>query len=204
MLLKASDTDLDIAERLLEEMANTTNFSAFLEAWQNYLYRIARTCEVTRKRLQKFKGFQQWYKPYKRLINKDPLLVYMKQARNAETHSITGTLDRSFKVIISDKIGRPFQLDKVNIEVRDGTLMIDIETLDHFLSYDTKVLPSDVRLVRIVNRGKKFNPPSRHLGNEVREMHPVVAGKMCLDFYRAMITDARATLLINQVPTSTR
>lgn len=79
--------------------------------------------------------------------------------------------------------------------------MIDIKTPDHFLSYNTKILPSDVRLVCIVNRGKKYNPPSRHLENEVGEMHPVVAAKMCLNFYRAMLADARSSLLPNQMPT---
>ena len=46
-----------------------------------------------------------------------------------------------------------------------------------------------------------YNPPSRHLENEVGEMHPVVAAKRCLNFYRAMLADARASLLPNQMPT---
>lgn len=92
-MFRHSLNNFDIAEKEIERMASTTSFSEFEEAWQNCLGRIERAWGSAEKKIRSQKGYQQFIKPYNRLRKKDPLLVFLKQARNAETHAISGTID---------------------------------------------------------------------------------------------------------------
>lgn len=190
MEFKQSFKDLAVAEKAIEKMATTESFSDFEEAWQIFLYRIQRAWERCERKIKNEKGFQQWFKPFKKLRKNDPLLIFLKQARDAETHAVSGTIDKPIELLFQDRIGRPFQIDKIDFTFKDGSLVIDIKTLDHFLDYDLKVKPTDPRLIKFINRGIEYYPPKKHLGNLIDHLHPVVAAKMGLKFYKTFISDA--------------
>ena len=186
--------DLDIAENEIERMASTDSFLEFEEAWQNCHGRMERAWESVERKLRQHKAYQQFIKPYKRLREKDPLLIFLRQARNAETHAISGTIDKPLQMVVQDKIGRPFQIDNVEMSLESGVLTLNIRTPDHFLAYDVKILPTSPKLTRFANRGVWYQPPGAHLGNPILNAHPVVIAKVGLQFYRSLITDAQKVL----------
>lgn len=187
-----SHKDLEVAEKAINIMASTMSFSDFEEAWQIFLYRIQRAWERCERKISKENGFQQWFIPYKKLRKNDSLLVFLKQARDAETHAVSGTIVKPLELLLQDKFNRPFHIDKIDFTFKDGVLEIDIKTPDHFLEYDLDVKPSDPKLVKFKNRGIEYNPPQKHLGNPIENLHPVVAAKLGLSFYRSFICEAEA------------
>ena len=198
MTLNTSFRDLEIAEDAIDRMARATKFPVFNEAWQDFLFRCERAWEQTERAIKKEKGFQQWIKPYRDLHKKDPLIRFLRQARHAETHAISPTLDKPLEFVIKDKIGRPFTMDSLDVSFKEGTLTINMNTLDVLHDWDLSILPTDPRLLRFKNRSKWYNPPKSHLGNQLKDMHPVIAAKLGLQFYRGFVVEANARFF-NQV-----
>ena len=190
MLLTGCVQDLDIAERAIQRMAEARLFPDLYEAWQDFLYRTERSWEQAERVLRTKKGFQQWFKPYADLRKKDALLRFLRQARHAETHAVSSTVEKPIMLLFRDKLGRPFSVSQITTTFKDGTLTINVDTPDVFLTYDASVLPTDPKLVRFKNRGKWYNPPKSHLGNGLQELHPVIAAKLGLQFYRGFIQEA--------------
>lgn len=191
-MLQDSLKDLIIGERAIDRMATTTTYSELYEAWEDYLIRIERAWERAHRAVKKKNGFQQWFKPYAKLRDDDPLLNYLRHARSAETHAISKTLDKPIQLLVRDKLGRPFGVNNVQYKLNDGVLDIHIDTpeSDLLLDYGVSVIPTDPHLVRFKNRGVWYELPSTHLGNPIRIFHPVVIARMGLAFYRGFIEEA--------------
>ncbi|MBN7796287.1 hypothetical protein [Parahaliea mediterranea] len=190
MNLLGPKKDLDIANKAIDYMKSTTDFSEFQESWENFLFRIERAGEFTERTLKSKTGFQQWHKPYTDLRRKDPLLVFLRQARNAEMHSVSPTVTRPLKMAVVDKSGRGFQLNSISSQLENGTLTIDLNSPDILLDLDTRILPTDPEVVRFKNRGKWYNPPWQHLRERIRDLHPVALAELGLVFYRAYVNEA--------------
>lgn len=190
MNLSGPKKDLDIARKAIDKMKSTKDFSEFQESWENFLFRIERAWEFTERTLKNRKGFQQWHKPYTDLRKKDPLLVFLRQARNAEMHSVSPTVSKPLKMAIVDKSGRGFQLNSISSKLEDGTLTIDLDSPDILLDLDTKIVPTNPEVVRFKNRGKWYNPPWQHLRERISDLHPVALAELGLSFYRAYVNEA--------------
>jgi hypothetical protein len=171
--------DLELAAAEIERMADATTLSELKSSWESFLFRLERAWERTERTIQAKSGreAQSWLSANSKLRRNDPLLQYLKQARNAETHALSSSVESNRIISVADRFGRPFSLNNVNLSVEGKTLVIDLE------SYDI-VEPSDPKLQCIVNRGKKYEPPTRHLGNHVRDMHPVAIANLGLNFYK--------------------
>ncbi|MET0004370.1 MAG: hypothetical protein ABW087_12185 [Candidatus Thiodiazotropha sp.] len=192
MNLTAPKKDLNIAKKAIESMKSTRDFSEFQECWENFLFRIERAWEFTERTLKTKNGFQQWHTPYTDLRKKDPLLVFLRQARNAEMHSVSPTVTKPLKMAVVDKSGRGFQLNSISSKLENGTITIDLDSPDILLDLDAKVVPTDPEVVRFKNRGKWYNPPWHHLRERIRDLHPVALAELGLKFYRAYVYEAEA------------
>ena len=182
--------DLMIASKAITEMKRTSDFSEFQESWENFLFRIERAWEFTERMLRARKGFQQWHQPYTELRKKDPLLVFLRQARNAEMHRVSSTIAKPLKMAVVDKTGRGFHLNSISSKLESGTMTIDLESPDILLDIDARVIPTDPEVVRFKNRGKWYNPPWQHLKARIRDLHPVCLAELGLQFYRSYIEEA--------------
>jgi len=194
MKLSAPKRDLDIAASEIEKMKSTTNFDEFREAWENFLFRIERAWELAERTLRKEKGFDKWHKPYTDLRKKDSLLVFLKQARNSEMHSVSTTVSKPLKMVVRDKTGHGLSINSISQKLENGTLTIDVSTNDILPSVSVDIIPTDPELVRIKNRGKWYNLPWHHLKERIENLHPVSIAIMGLDFYRVYVTEAEAWL----------
>jgi len=194
MKLYGPKKDLKIAESAIERMKTTTNFGEFQEDWENFLFRIERAWEFTERTLNPVSGFQQWHKPYTALRKKDPLLIFLKQARNAEMHSVTATLTRPLKMAVTDKSGKGFRLDSISSKLENGVLSIEMESPDIIVDVHSELIPTDPEVVRFKNRGKWYNPPWQHMKERIIDLHPVALAELGLTFYKAYIHEAELWL----------
>lgn len=190
MKLVGPKKDLDIAASEIKKMKQTTNFMEFQEAWENFLFRIERAWELTERTLRTKSGFEKWHKPYTDLRKKDPLLVFLKQARNSEMHSISSTVAKPLKMVLKDKTGRGLTVNSVSSHLDDGTLTISINTSDLFPLVDLNIIPSDPELVKFKNRGEWYSPPKKHLRERIVDFHPISIAELGYTFYCAYVAEA--------------
>lgn len=194
MYLSGPKRDLDIAASEIEKMKQTRSFSEFQEGWENFLFRIEHAWELTERTLRGNGGFERWHKPYTDLRKKDPLLVFLKQARNSEMHSICSTVSKSLKMKVSDKTGRGINISSISSGVDKGVLTVSIETPDLLPDVSADIVPTDPKLSRIKNRGKWYNPPWSHLKERINDLHPVSVAELGYSFYRGYVSEAEAWL----------
>ncbi len=181
--------DIERAEKHLNDMAKSTLLNEYEMSWQDFLYRLEMIWEITKKRYERESWFPKVYGPYSRFRKKDPLLRYLKQARNAETHTIEGTLESSLNIMFNEKYGRPFQISQIKSSFENGKLTIDIDSPDLLYEYEAEVYRGTPELIRFKCRKDWYNPPSQHLGNNVNTRCPVVIGKLGLEYCKAFISE---------------
>src|SRR3989344_582778 len=194
MVLDGCSRDLDIAETAIAKMSVATTLSEFQPAWQDFLFRIERAWEMTERQLRGRAGFQQWNKRYSALRKKDPLLHFLSQARHAETHGISDTVGKPLELQLRDKYGRKFDFRGSRGEIKDDVLTIDLQSQHPAEDFDVSVVPTKPVLVRFINRGKWYNPPTSHLESRLTDIHPVEAARLGLAFYRAFIGETLSWL----------
>ena len=192
MVLETCVADLQIAESAIERMAGATDLTDFQQAWQDFLFRIERAWEGAERSLRGQKGFQQWFKPYADLRRKDPLLRFLRQARNAETHGISDTVGKPLELLLRDKYGRQFDFRGAHATLKNGLLSIDIKSFHLPHDFDVSVVPTTPVLVKFKNRGEWYNPPTTHLKTPLNSSHPIDIARFGLSFYRAFVEESRS------------
>ena len=190
MKLAGAKADIESAARAIEAMKQTRSFSEFRENWETFLFRIEKAWQATEKTLRSKRAFGPWFKPYAKLRKKDPLLVYLRQARNAVMHSVSPTVDKQLKLAVVDKSGRGFTVKSIASQLEKGVLTIDIESHDILVDVEAKLVPTDAEAVRFKNRGKWYNPPWMHLDVRIADLHPVYLAELGLSFYKAFVEEA--------------
>ena len=157
---KMKDISLPIAEHEL--------------SWREALHRIERIYTKTKAAASSEPGWAKINSWVSHLRHKDPLLRYVRQARDAEEHSVQ-TVARDWE---------PIESIKGNGK---GSIVLTVR-------------PWDRSLPPIENRGVTYDPPRTHLGNDFshllgkgQEESVVVAG-LALGFYCDFINRVSADL----------
>jgi hypothetical protein len=182
--------DLSRAQAHLDNMADASAFDEYAHEWQEFLYQLERVWERAFQAHRSEPGFQALYQNIRKLQKGDPLLKYLKHARNAETHTLQGTLTSSLNIAVREKFGRSFQLSRIETSLVGGCLTIDLKSPDILREFEADVSRSAPALARFRDRGKWYNPPRTHLGSRLSTQNPVVVGKIGLDFCRAFVHEA--------------
>lgn len=190
-MLTGPKKDLDIAKAEIVKMQETSGFSEFQEYWENYLMRIERAWMFT-EIFREEKRFSTMDGSYRILRKKDSLLIFLKQARNAEMHRTSTTINKQLEMAIKDKSGKGFKLDSIAAQLEEGTLTIDLESPDIILNVDVVLVPTNPEVVKFKNRGKWYNPPWHHLKKRITDLHPVCLAELGLSFYRTFVEEAEA------------
>lgn len=179
-------------------MAAASDLQALVGAWEDLLFRLERSWEKGRKQAEKSAGHapKTWLKAMHELRKKDQLLRYLKQARNAETHVVSPTLNAPLRLTVRDRYGRPFHADRVEISVEGTMLTFNIRSDDIGIEWTGTREATDPALLRFKTRGEWYNPPREHLGVRLPSMHPVGIATLGVHFYRG----AYESLHLGQLP----
>jgi hypothetical protein len=178
-------SDITRAETHLQSMVDATRVSDYQGAWQDFLYRLERIWEVTRYTYKQRTWYSKACGTYYQLQRKDPLLKYLKHARNAETHTTQGSIEAPLQFLIKDRYNEPFHLRDIETTFENGVLTLDL-IIPELLDFDAQVARGAPSLLRFKSRGAWYNPPSSHLGNVLNSRNPVIIGKLGLEFCKAL------------------
>ena len=152
--------ELDRAKHLLFVLNSAQSLDLFESAWRDFLYRLERVWDKAEAHYGRSPKWSGWSGKYKVLRSTDPLLLYVRQARNAEQHSVeevTTQVEGGFGI----GLGTGVDSAAINhLEISDGK----IQSQDVSPGMLIAPLPRFVRLLSVTNRHRSYAPPTVHLG----------------------------------------
>ncbi|WP_222422249.1 hypothetical protein [Yersinia bercovieri] len=192
MLLVAARKESDNAKRNLIRMEESKNYEEFEEHWRNYLNSIEKIWSKIEAQCNDStkipSNFHPWFGQQKSLRRKDMLLRYLKQARNADNHSIqdVAAIQKAHSTINFVKPG----LGIIN------KLVIDNDQIQHYEGDPIAVnhYPEQIITVKVKNNGDWYNPPTSHLGEKIDSQNPLEIAKLGIIFYENLINQAELKL----------
>lgn len=154
-----------------------TEWRAYLNCIEKLWQKVERCCQHIRS------TFEPWQGSYHRLRKKDMLLRYLKQARDADNHSIQDVTkiqpgSRGYRFL------NPNGGYIKRMEIRDGEV-VHYEG-DPMIVEET---PPQPVAVPVKNNGEWFNPPTSHLGQPVVTQHPLALAELGLKFYSEYLAE---------------
>lgn len=146
--------------------------------WRACLNHLEKAWQKTELCCHPVRGaFEPWQGQFHRLRKKDMLLRYLKQARDADNHSIQDVTklqpgSRGYK-FVNPRGGFIKHMKIRNGEVvhYEGDPMVVEETPPHPVAVPVK------------NNGEWFNPPISHLGQSIATQHPALLAELGIKFY---------------------
>ena len=149
------------AEASLEHLRASKNFPEAASAWStylqntgNFLHVLEAWCKLTPQR-------RQWYGNVRREGRKDPLLLYMYQARNAEEH----------------------ETSLCSVEVPVGIRL--------FPPADGPIMGYRLQSVYNSKHNQNFDPPAEHDGKPLEYRGPKAVATIYLDYLRSLFAVAQ-------------
>ena len=185
--LKHPKSELYAAARAIEAMNSAIDFETFELEWREFLsclekvwIKTERACHQQRTR------FQPWQGRYQALRKKDALLRYLKQARDADNHSIQD-LSQDNPGSLAVKLMGPNGDLIESIEIKEEEVgQYDIDKL--FIVITTP----HVAALPVKNHGEWFKPPKLHLNKPVEDDHPATLATLGFEFYSAFLANVEA------------
>lgn len=181
--LKHPRAELRAAERALEAMKQAKDFATFDEEWRAFLAAIEKVWIKTERCCQHVrKDFQPWQGQYHTLRRKDMLLRYLKQARDADNHSVQEVANYTPGGLGLRFAGGSGHIQRLTIH--NGIVTYEGSpnlVVDHH--------PPRLEAVRVKNNGEWYNPPSSHLDKPVTDHHPAHLAQMGLAFYKEFVDE---------------
>jgi hypothetical protein len=168
-LLAALDFYMKLRENHLGD------FSAFEASWREFLRKIERVWSKAQAGMHDRPGWKRFEVEIEDLRKNDPLLRYLRHARNADEHSIqdvTGDWDAKARAT----------------QITSNSIKVEWEV------WDRPLLP-------VTNRGVTYEPPREHLGQPLSDRlkkgvaEPIVMADLALGFYKSVLNRAISEVL---------
>ncbi|MCO8086696.1 hypothetical protein [Acinetobacter lwoffii] len=180
--LKQAKAELESARSSIEAMQNSKSFEEFERNWRFFLGCLEKVWAKTERACQdKRNEFQPWQGQFSRLRKKDMLLRYLKQARDADTHSIQEITEiypghTSYKSAHKGShYIKKMVISNGSLSHYEGDPMIQETVMPHPIA------------IKVQNNGEWYNPPSKHLESPIENHHPVTLALLGLKFYSDFI-----------------
>ena len=165
-------------------MRGARAFAEFESAWQDCLTRLERAWN-------KFAGaysasaFEPWRGRYEHDRTNDELLRYLKQARDAEEHTVGDTVvNEPGATGINASSGKSLYIERMTID--RGAVTIQGAKPGIAVT----MIPGRAKLLPAVSRGVTTPIPATHLGNPVVGPDPISVAEAGLAYYEAMLDAA--------------
>jgi len=168
--LHQASKELVAAEKLFEELReyNLKDFDIFEVRWREFLQKLERAWNKIQAGMAGEPNWKKLESEIEWLRKTDPLLRFLRQARNADEHSI--------QALAGDWNANP----RVSRVTRTSARL-------EWNPWGRPLLP-------VTNRGVAYQPPKEHLGEPVRNKpmvaEPVVVAELGLKFYTSVLDRA--------------
>ena len=179
MKLKQSREELERAKKTVDKIKHSDSLDEYESLWKDFLHYLEKSWIKAERECQEFKNnFMPWQGKFKNLRKKDPLLRYLKNARDADVHSIqeitqkgTSRLTANFvnptggyieKMVISNGVIEEYQGDPIIFNFSPGF----------------------VKAKSFFNSNKLYDLPKYHRGEKVKNPdNPIELADLGIKFY---------------------
>jgi hypothetical protein len=177
--LQASKSELQRAKQSLAELKSSNDFKHFEDKWRDLLNYLEKCWIKSERECQHLKNrFQPWQGSFHALRRSDPLLKYLKHARDCDNHSVQEIVDkipgRTTGNFINPRGGyiERMVIEKGVVKEYSGDPMI-------FEFKSGKVEAKGVQ-----NLGQSFTPPLYHRGKPLNNSKdPIEIAELGIAFY---------------------
>lgn len=172
----------------IDEMSVARSLEAFETAWVEYLHRLERFWNKSLSHFGKSPKWAGWSGRYQAERRKDPLLVYLTNARGADEHTVAPITERAGGGVgINPAEGNSLYIKRM--EIRGNEVFIESPQ-----SIKVTFFPAHVRLLPVTNRGRTYGIPTSHLGNPLDATDVVEVAKLGLGYYQRFLEAAEGFL----------
>lgn len=185
--LLQAEAELSSARAALAGMRRAQDFETFEREWRAFLNAIAKLWVKMERACQHVRPeFEPWQRPFKECRESDPLLAYLRHAKNADQHTIQEVMEIvPGSRTINSVDGGSLYIEKL---VLSGGSIVEYRGDKPLLITDT---PATARMVSVIDRGAEYPPPSEHLGLPLRSDSPASAAEAALAYYERFVTEAK-------------
>ncbi len=170
--------ELSKAAKAIDGMEGAATLEDFEEQWKTFLQRLERSFNKAQAHFKKSPKWDSWWGKYKALRNNDELLSYLINARGAEEHSVEEIVSRvGGGLVISPAFGNALVINK---------MIISNGAIAEFKSpHPVRVdfLPQRTKLLPVLNRGRTYGVPTKHLGLPIDSQNVIEIANMGIKFY---------------------
>ncbi|MBI6118332.1 hypothetical protein [Salegentibacter maritimus] len=181
MNLSHSEKELKKAKDSLEKMKeiklkdDKNLLTEFESNWVDFLINLEKIWKKSELECQEIPQFQPWQGKYKRERKKDPLLRYLKNARDADQHSIQPiTEEKGYEAKIISPLEGAIYTEGDIIEIKAEFKEPRIETN------------------KFNNRGVVYQPPEKHLDHYLTNpKDPIELAELGIKYYEEYLSQIR-------------
>jgi hypothetical protein len=191
--LQASKSELQRAKQSLTELKSSKDFKHFEDKWRDLLNYLEKCWIKSERECQHVKNkFEPWQGTFKALRRSDPLLKYLKQARDSDNHSVQEIIDK----IPGHTTGKFLNPQGGHIE----RMVFEKGVLKEY-SGDPMIIefkPGKVEAKSVVNQGQTFTPPLYHRGRPLKNSKdPIEIAELGIGFYEDYLNQVEAKVFQN-------
>lgn len=184
-----SRIELARAEAALQAMEVSEDLEAFERHWQDFLHRLERVWIKCKAQYKSSSRWQGWSGQIVGLRRNDPLLSYLKNARDADQHTLSAITARSpseLTLTAGGPQGRAL-IKRLTID-RDGQLAMEGDG-----ELNVVFRPEQTRLMPVVNRGRPYPVPRSHLGRPINPEDVLAVADAGFSFYANLLNQAEGS-----------
>ena len=184
--IEQPEKELSRARDSILSMQKSKSIQDFEKNWMDFLHHLERCWHKAENLYRKNPSWDGWAGKYRTLRENDPLLSYLSNARCADEHSIQEIVKQEPGGIgINSADGKGLFIKKMRQE--KGLITIRTPNKLKITFY-----PGRIRLLPVVNLGKGYPVPTRHMEKAINPENAAEIAEMGVSFYSDLLSAAQA------------
>lgn len=190
MDINPAKKQLRFAKKFLEDMKASRDLEDAERNWNGYLNHIEQVFEKVKKACSTTcKKYPSFISPINAQRNNDPLLVYLKQARNVLHHGLSEAAEK-------DPTHYEHVVDGGNMAIHrmviKDSMVVDYDGNTPIRTY---LVPEKIIVTDVENRSKRYYVPTNHLGTPINTRDPIELGEHGLAYYERFLEKVETELI---------
>lgn len=179
--------EIQNAAEFINRMENSKNFDEYEQNWRNFLTALEKVWNLAEREGQSVSSkFQPWQGSYKNKRRIDPLLKYLKNARDADMHSIQEIVQTQEAAMTISTGGTSGNVHIERLEISGGKITTGKTSQPLIIRF----IPSNLIVLPVINNGQAVPTPDYHIGQRVLDnTNPIKLAKVGLKYYEDFVNE---------------